>query len=64
MVKKISFKICAFGICWWPNSAYLLNKNEVEHLSELKCILGMQKITDFIPEMNYYGMIMQKRWAD
>ena len=48
--KTKSFNICAFGMGWWPNSAFVLNKNEVEHLSELKCILGTQKITDIIPE--------------
>ena len=48
--KTKSFNICAFGMGWWPNSAFVLNKNEVEHLPQLKCILGTQKITDFIPE--------------
>ena len=48
--QQISFHISVFGICWWQNSAFVLNKTEVEHLSELKCILGTQKITDIIPE--------------
>ena len=51
----MSFNICAFGICSWANSALVLNKNEVEHLLELKGILGKQKITkDIIPESGLF----------
>ena len=53
--QQISFHISVFGICWWQNSAFVLNKTEVEHLSELKCILGTQKITDIIPENGICG---------
>ena len=62
--KTKSFNICAFGMGWWPNSAFVLNKNEVEHLPQLKCILGTQKSQTLFQKMDYCSMIMQKRWAD
>ena len=60
----MSFNICAFGICSWANSALVLNKNEVEHLLELKGILGKKKSQKTLfQKADYSGMIMQKRWA-